>query len=92
MKDTETELGLDKSILVANFALGSMIQRFKDAETQLPSGVVSQIIKLQESLEDMFQFRYPNCPSDVREGLTFYGVEMLEEEAQDNVGDVFSAL
>jgi hypothetical protein len=82
MKDTETELGLDKSILVANFALGSMIQRFKDAETQLPSGVVSQIIKLQESLEDMFQFRYPNCEADVREGLTFYGVEMLEEEAK----------
>lgn len=82
MKDIETELGMDKSILVAQFALGSMIQRFKEAETQLPSGVVSQIIKLQESLEDMFQFRYPNCESDVKAGLTFYGVEMLEEEAQ----------
>lgn len=84
MKDIEAELGLDKSILAANFALGSLIQRFKEAETQLPSGVVSQIIKLQESLEDMFQFRYPNCDPDVRAGLTFYGVEMLEEEAEEN--------
>lgn len=75
MKDIETELGLDKSILVANFALGSMIQRFNEAETQLPSGVVSQIIKLQESLEDLFQFRYPNCDSDVRAGLVVYGLE-----------------
>ena len=82
MKDIETELGLDKSILVAQFALGSMIQRFKEAETQLPSGVVSQIIKLQESLEDMFQFRYPNCDPDVRAGLTFYGIEELELEAK----------
>ena len=82
MKDTETELGMDKSILVANFALGSMIQRFKEAETHLPSRVLSQIIKLQASLEDMFRFRYPNCDPDVRAGLTFYGVEMLEEEAK----------
>jgi hypothetical protein len=82
MKDIETKLGLDKAILAAQFSLESMIQRFNEAETQLPSGVVSQIIKLQESLEDMFQFRYPNCDHDVRVGLTTYGVQEVLDEAQ----------
>jgi hypothetical protein len=82
MKDIETELGLDKSILAAKFALEAMIQRFKEAKTQLPSGVVSQIIKLDESLEDLFLFRYPNCDHDVKVGLTAYGLQEVLEEAE----------
>lgn len=92
MKDIETDLGLDKAILAAKFTLGSMIQRFNEAETQLPSGVVSQIIKLQESLEDMFEFRYPNCDHDVRVGLTIYGIQEVLEEAQTEERTLLSVL
>jgi hypothetical protein len=81
MNDIETKLGLDKSILAAQFSLGSLIQRFNEAKTPLPSGLLSQIIKLDESLEDLFQFRYPKCDSDVRAGLVVYGLEDVMETA-----------
>jgi hypothetical protein len=60
-----------------------MIQRFREAKTPLPSGLLSQIIKLDESLEDLFQFRYPNCDHDVRAGLVVYGLQELEEKASE---------
>jgi len=81
MNDIETELGLDKSILAAQFSLEAMIQRFREAKTPLPSGLLSQIIKLQESLEDAFEHRYPGCDSDVRAGLVVYGLEDVMETA-----------
>jgi hypothetical protein len=65
MKDTETELGLDKSILAAQYSLNTLIQRFREAEQSLPPNLLSQIIKLQESLDDAL-----NLDWDVRAGLT----------------------
>jgi hypothetical protein len=82
MKDTETELGLDKSILAAQYSLNTLIQRFREAEQSLPSHLLSQIIKLQESLEDTIEFRYPNLDWDVRVGLTSNGIEDVLDKAQ----------
>lgn len=81
MNDIETELGLDKSILAAQFSLEAMRQRFKEAEQPLPFGLLTQIINLQDSLEDLFEHRYPGCDKDVRAGLVVYGLEDVMEKA-----------
>lgn len=81
MNDIETELGLDKSILAAQFSLEAMRQRFKEAEQPLPFGLLTQIINLQDSLEDLFEHRYPGCDKDVRAGLVVYGLQELDEKA-----------
>ena len=92
MKDDETELGLDKSILAAQYSLTTLIQRFKEAEQPLPSGLLSQIIKMQESLEDALEFRYPNLDWDVRVGLTSYGIEEVLEKAQGEERTLLSVI
>lgn len=81
MKDIETELGLDKSILAAKFALEAMIQRFKEAKTPIPLGLLSQIMGLQDALGQAFEHRHPGCDKDVRAGLVVYGLQELEEKA-----------
>ena len=92
MKDTETKLGLDKSILAAKFALGSMAQRFTEADTLIPLGLLSQMFNLQESLEEAFESRYPNCDHDVRVGLTTYGVQEVLEEAETEERTLLSVI
>jgi len=92
MKDIEIELDLDKSILAAQFSLKSMIQRFKEAEQPLPLGLLSQIINLQESLEDAFESRYPNCDHDVRVGFTSNGVQEVLDEAQKEERTLLSVI
>lgn len=85
MNDIETDIGLDKSILAAQFSLEAMIQRFKEAETPLPLGLLSQIMGLQDALGEAFDSRYPNCPQDIRAGLVVYGLEDAMEEAEARV-------
>jgi hypothetical protein len=85
MNDIETELGLDKSILAAQFSLGSMIQRFKEAKTPIPLGLLSQIMGLQDALGQAFEHRHPGCDMDVRAGLAVYGLEDVMEEAEARV-------
>ena len=70
MNDIETELGLDKSILAAQFSLEAMIQRFKEAKTPIPLGLLSQIMGLQDALGQ----------ADVRAGLVVYGLEDVMEK------------
>ena len=81
MNDIETELGLDKSILAAQFSLEAMRQRFREAEQPLPFGLLTQIINLQDSLDQAFEHRYPGCDKDVRAGLVVYGLEDVMETA-----------
>jgi hypothetical protein len=83
MNDIETELGLDKSILAAQFSLESMIQRFREAETPIPLGLLSQIMGLQDALGQAFEHRHPGCDSDVRAGLVVYGLEEVLEDAEE---------
>ena len=92
MKDIETELGLDKAILAAKFTLGSMRQRFEEANTPIPLGLLIQIIDLQDSLDQAFEFRYPNCDHDVRVGLTTYGVQEVLEEAETEERTLLSVI
>jgi hypothetical protein len=92
MNDIETEISLDKSILAAQFSLESMIQRFREAETPLPLGLLSQIMGLQDALGEAFDSRYPNCPQDIRAGLVVYGLQEVVAEAIVNSVDAEYAL
>jgi hypothetical protein len=92
MKDIETELDLDKSILAAQFSLKSMRQRFKEAEQPLPFGLLTQIINLQDSLEQAIESRHPNLDWDVRVGLTSNGIQEVLDEAQKEERTLLSVL
>jgi hypothetical protein len=92
MKDIEIELGLDKSILAAKFTLGSMAQRFTEANTPIPLGLLSQMFDLLESLEEAFESRYPNCDHDVRVGLTSSGIQEVLDEAQKEERTLLSVI
>ncbi len=92
MKDIETELDLDKSILAAQFSLKSMRQRFKEAEQPLPFGLLTQIINLQDSLEQAIESRHPNLDLDVRVGLTSNGIQEVLDEAQKEERTLLSVL
>jgi hypothetical protein len=92
MKDIETELDLDKSILAAQFSLKSMIQRFKEADQPLPLGLLSQIVNLQDSLEQAIESRYPNLDWDVRVGFTSNGIQEVLDEAQKEERTLLSVI
>jgi hypothetical protein len=88
MNDIETELGLDKSILAAQFSLEAMIQRFNEAKTPIPLGLLSQIMGLQDALGQAFEHRYPNGDPDVRAGLVVYGLEEVLEDAKEKLDNI----